>query len=129
MPTRRAGPDGRSDSPMVAVTKQTGEKEKKLTLLGHLQEIRRRLVYCVIALIITVAISFFFTDHIIDFLESYVPKTSTIIVTEVTEMFGVWFKVCPLRCARDGTAFLHTPTDLVHPAGLDPQREEPISTC
>jgi len=79
---------------MVAAAREKQEKEKKLTLLGHLQEIRRRLVYCVIALIITVAISFFLTDYIIDFLESYVPEDVDIIFTEVTEMFGVWFKVC-----------------------------------
>jgi sec-independent protein translocase protein TatC len=79
---------------MVAVTKKKQEKEKQLTLLGHLQEIRRRLVYCTIALIITVAISFFLTDRIIIFLESYVPDTTNITVTEVTELFGVWFKVC-----------------------------------
>jgi sec-independent protein translocase protein TatC len=79
---------------MVAVTKGKQDKEKQLTLLGHLQEIRRRLVYCTIALIITIAISFFFTDRIIIFLESYARKHASITVTEVTELFGVWFKVC-----------------------------------
>lgn len=79
---------------MVAATKGQQDKEKKLTLLGHLQEIRRRLVYCTVALIVTVAASFFLTDRIIKFLESYVPEGTNITVTEVTEMFGVWFKVC-----------------------------------
>jgi sec-independent protein translocase protein TatC len=77
---------------MVAATKE--KQEKKLTLLGHLQEIRRRLVYCTIALIITVAASFFLTNHIIKFLESYVPEGTSVTFIEVTEMFGVWFKVC-----------------------------------
>jgi sec-independent protein translocase protein TatC len=77
---------------MVAAAKE--KQEKKLTLLGHLQEIRRRLVYCVIALIITVAISYFFTNRIIDFLEAPARTDARIIFTEVTEMFGVWFKVC-----------------------------------
>jgi sec-independent protein translocase protein TatC len=79
---------------MVAVTKSKQDKEQKLTLLGHLQEIRRRLVYCTIALIITIAGSFFLTDRIIKFLESYVPEGTSITFIEVTEMFGVWFKVC-----------------------------------
>src|SRR5512137_1377939 len=79
---------------MVAITKGKQDKEKKLTLLGHLQEIRRRLVYCTIALIITVAISFFLTDRIIKFLEKYVPDGTSITFIEVTELFGVWFKVC-----------------------------------
>ena len=77
---------------MVAAAKE--KQEKKLTLLGHLQEIRRRLVYCTVALIITVAISFFLTDRIIVFLESYVPGNTSITFIEVTELFGVWFKVC-----------------------------------
>ncbi|MDM7999169.1 MAG: twin-arginine translocase subunit TatC [Dehalococcoidia bacterium] len=79
---------------MVAVAKEKPDKEKRLTFLGHLQEIRRRLVYCVLALIVTVAVSFFLTDRIIEFLESYVPQDVDIIFTEVTEMFAVWFKVC-----------------------------------
>lgn len=79
---------------MVAVAKEKPDKEKRLTFLGHLQEIRRRLVYCVLALIATVAVSFFLTDRIIEFLESYVPQDVDIIFTEVTEMFAVWFKVC-----------------------------------
>jgi len=80
---------------MVATTpEKKGKEEKKLTLLGHLQEIRQRLVYCTIALIITIAISFFLTDHIINFLESRVPEGVEIIVIEVTEMFSIWFKVC-----------------------------------
>jgi sec-independent protein translocase protein TatC len=79
---------------MVEATKGKQGKEQKLTLLGHLQEIRRRLVYSVIALIITVGISFIFTDRIIKFLISRVPPGVTIIAIEVTETFAIWFKVC-----------------------------------
>jgi len=77
---------------MVAAANQ--KQEKKLTLLGHLQEIRRRLVYCTIALIITIAASWVLTNRIILFLEKYVPTGTDIIFTDVTEMFGTWFKVC-----------------------------------
>lgn len=79
---------------MVAAADKQREQEKRLTFLGHLQEIRRRLVYCVIALIITVAVAFFFTDRIIDFLQTPAEGDARIIFTEVTEMFSVWFKVC-----------------------------------
>ena len=79
---------------MVEATKGKRGKEQKLTLLGHLQEIRRRLVYSVIALIITVAISFIFTDRIIKFLISQAPPEVPIIAIEVTETFAIWFKVC-----------------------------------
>jgi len=79
---------------MVEAGKGKHDKEKKITLLGHLQEIRRRLTYSVIALIITVGISFFFTDRIIEFLKSSVPPGVPIIAIEVTETFSIWFKVC-----------------------------------
>jgi sec-independent protein translocase protein TatC len=79
---------------VVAVTKGKQDKEKKLTLLGHLQEIRRRLVYSVIALIITIGISFYFSSQIIDFLISQAPSEVPIIAIEPTEMIGIWFKVC-----------------------------------
>jgi sec-independent protein translocase protein TatC len=79
---------------MVAAAKEKQEKEKKLTLLGHLEEIRRRLIYCTLFLIVTVVISYFFTSRIIDFLEAPARNDARIIFTEVTEMFGVWFKVC-----------------------------------
>ena len=79
---------------MVEATKGKRGKEQKLTLLGHLQEIRRRLFYSVIALIITVAISFFFTSRIIKFLEEPVLGKASIIVIEMTEMISIWFKVC-----------------------------------
>jgi len=79
---------------MVAVTKKKQEKEKQLTLLGHLQEIRRRLFYSVIALIITIAISFYFSRDIFDFLVERRPLEVPIIVITPTEMIGIWFNVC-----------------------------------
>jgi len=77
---------------MVAAPKQN--QEKKLTLLGHLQEIRRRLFYSVIALIITIAISFYFSRDIFDFLVERRPLEVPIIVITPTEMIGIWFNVC-----------------------------------
>ena len=79
---------------MVAVTKKKQEKETKLTLLGHLQEIRRRLFYSVIALIITIAVSFIFAGDIFDFLVERRPLEVPLIAIEPTEMIGIWFKVC-----------------------------------
>jgi sec-independent protein translocase protein TatC len=79
---------------MVAVTKKKQEKEKRLTLLGHLQEIRRRLFYSVIALIITIAVSFYFAGDIFDFLVERRPLEVPLIAIEPTEMIGIWFKVC-----------------------------------
>ncbi len=77
---------------MVAAAKQ--EQEKKLTLLGHLQEIRRRLVYCVFGLIIALAATIYFSDDILDFLVSRAPDEVPIIAITPTEMIGIWFNVC-----------------------------------
>ena len=77
---------------MVAATKQ--KQEEKLTLLGHLQEIRRRLVYCVLALIVALAATIYFSDDILDFLVSRAPDEVPIIAITPTEMIGIWFNVC-----------------------------------
>ena len=79
---------------MVAITKGKRDKEKKLTLLGHLQEIRRRMVYSTIALIIAVAVSFYFADDVFDFLVTRSPSEVPLIAITPTEMIVIYFKVC-----------------------------------
>jgi len=79
---------------MVAVTKSKEDKDKKLTLLGHLQEIRRRLVYSVIALIIAIGVCFYFARDIFEFLVARTPPEVPIIAITPTEMIGIYFKVC-----------------------------------
>ena len=76
-----------------AINKKHNE-EKKYTLLGHLQELRRRLVYSVIFLVITIAISFVFAEQIFDFLISRVPPDVPLIYTEVAEKISIYMKVC-----------------------------------
>jgi len=67
--------------------------DKKLTLLGHLSELRRRLIKCVIAVSITTAISFVFAKQIFDIL--ILPTEGiNLIYIEMTEMIGTYMKVC-----------------------------------
>ena len=67
-------------------------KEKKLTLLGHLQELRKRLFWSAIAVVITTSISFIFARRIFEFFTSRAPGV-TFVYIEVTEMVGTYMKV------------------------------------
>lgn len=75
----------------VMGTKKT--KEKDLTLRGHLDELRQRLIKSVIAIIITTGISFAFARHIFEFFKSRAEGVDFIYI-EVTEMVGVYMKLC-----------------------------------
>jgi sec-independent protein translocase protein TatC len=69
------------------------EGEKKLPLLGHFNELRRRLIRVVIALVITTTISFIFYEKIFDIL--LLPAKGTqLVFIEMTEMVGTIMRVC-----------------------------------
>jgi len=76
------------------IGKKKHEEEKSLTLLGHLQELRQRLTWSVIFLVITIGVSFFFAERIFDFLLSGVPEEVPVIYTEVAEKISIYMKVC-----------------------------------
>ena len=68
-------------------------EDNKLTLLGHLRELRHRLLKSVIAVVITTAVSFFFFEHILNFLK--VPAGNIeLIFIEMTEGLSVYMRVC-----------------------------------
>ncbi len=67
--------------------------EQKLTLLGHIYEMRRRLVRSVIAVVIGVIISFIFYQWIFYILK--LPIGDNILYfTKLTDPFGITMKVC-----------------------------------
>ncbi len=70
-----------------------GSDDNKLTPLGHLAELRRRLVRSLIAVIITTIISFVFAKQIFDILIKPAGDVRLIYV-ELTEMIGTYMKVC-----------------------------------
>lgn len=67
--------------------------QKTLTLTGHLGELRRRLTYSVIGVVITTGISFIFVKEIFDFFKSRAPADVTIIYIGVTEMLSTYIKL------------------------------------
>jgi len=67
-------------------------KDKKLTTLEHLSELRSRLIKCVIAVLITTIIAFVFSRQIFHIL--ILPTENiNLIYTEMTEMIGTYMKV------------------------------------
>jgi len=65
----------------------------KLTILGHISELRHRLVRCVIVLFITTVASFIFAEQIFHIL--ILPTGGiNLIYIEMTEMIGTYMKVC-----------------------------------
>jgi len=67
--------------------------DKKLSVLKHLSELRRRLIRCVIAVSITSIISFIFAKQIFHIL--ILPTEGiNLIYIEMTEMIGTYMKVC-----------------------------------
>jgi len=68
-------------------------EDRKLSLLDHLQELRRRLIRSIIAIAVASAIAFIFYDWIF-----YILKLPTqginLVYIEMTEMLGTIMKVC-----------------------------------
>ena len=68
------------------------EKSDKLTFIGHLGELRQRLVKCLIALVITTIVSFVFAEHIFHILILPAGDINLIFI-EMTEMIGAYMRL------------------------------------
>ncbi len=66
--------------------------DEKLTILGHLRELRQRLIRCVIAVAVTSTLCLVFSKQLFDIL--IMPAAGiNLIYTEMTEMLGTYMKV------------------------------------
>lgn len=70
-------------------------KDKKNTVLGHLLELRQRLFWSAIVLVVTTIVSFVFTKQILQFLIAPAGHIN-LIFTEMTEMLGTYMQVALL---------------------------------
>ena len=68
-------------------------QDKRLTVLGHLAELRQRLIRSVIAVAITSILAFIFRDQILKILISPAPENIELIYIEMTEMIGTYMRV------------------------------------
>jgi len=75
------------------VQSQNIADEGQMTIVEHLEELRDRLIVIAVALVISTAFSFLFTDKLIKLLEAPVPKGQMIIAIHPVEALIAWFKV------------------------------------
>lgn len=71
---------------------ESGGRFSNMPFLEHLEELRKRLVRCFLALIITASVSFYFADRIFAFIITPLGNTK-LYVTEVTGSFTAFFKI------------------------------------
>jgi len=69
----------------------------KMSFLDHLDELRRRIIYAVIAIAVGFVLSFLFINEIFDFimrpLQQMLPPGGTLIFTDPTEAFMLYIKI------------------------------------
>ncbi len=68
-------------------------QEKKISLLGHLKELRQRMIKSVIAVVVGTIISFVFADQIFEIL-TLPARGAPLVYMELAEMFSTYMKVC-----------------------------------
>ena len=64
-----------------------------LSIMGHILELRSRLIKCAIAVIICSIVTFIFADYIINFFEQTAPEEIEFIFTETTGSISLHMKV------------------------------------
>ncbi|NTW09077.1 MAG: preprotein translocase subunit TatC, partial [Anaerolineaceae bacterium] len=69
------------------------EPERTMPISAHIEELRKRLLYALIALGVGTAISFAFADEIIAFLALPIGGLSNLQSIELTENLGVFMRV------------------------------------
>ncbi len=81
-------------------------EEKKLSVLGHLVELRERLTRSLIAVVITTILSFIFYKQIFDILMGSLPQGINLIYVDMTEMVGTIMRVCLVSGIMLATPYL-----------------------
>ena len=85
------------DENRIALTDPEALEEGRMSFLEHLDELRRRLIHCAVALFVGVIIAFFFLDRLFEFvfvpLQQTLPPGGSFITTEAPEYFMLYLKV------------------------------------
>ena len=93
-------------------------------ILGQLDEVRKHLLRSLVALVVTVGISFWFTQDLIAFLASPVGGLQNLQAIEVTESIGVFMKVALVAGIALGTPFLAFELWLFFAPGIMPRSKQ-----
>ena len=90
---------GHPDDPHIELTdpEPLEDDGSRMSFLEHLDELRKRLIRCVIGMVVGVAIAFIFINRILEFvlvpLQQRLPNDGTFITTEAPEYFMLYLKV------------------------------------
>lgn len=68
-------------------------KDKNISILGHLHELRIRIIRSIIVLVVTVAIAFTFNEQILELLRQPAPVDITLQAVKMTEMLSTSMRV------------------------------------
>jgi sec-independent protein translocase protein TatC len=93
-------------------------------ILGQLDEVRKHLLRSLLALVITVGISFWFTQDLITFLASPVGGLQNLQAIEVTESIGVFMKVALVAGIALATPYLAFELWLFFAPGIMPRSKQ-----
>ena len=74
------------------VVKDTS-KDRRLTLLGHLLELRHRLTMSAIVLVVAIGVSFIFAGQLFEIIKRPADNMQFVYI-DVTEMMSIYMKVC-----------------------------------
>ncbi|MDX1383127.1 MAG: twin-arginine translocase subunit TatC [Thermoanaerobaculia bacterium] len=76
------------------------EELPRMTLIGHLEELRNRIIRCLVALLVAFVVCFGFADEIYGFLEQpileYLPEGRKLVFLKVTDPLFLYMKVSAL---------------------------------
>lgn len=67
--------------------------DRRMTIVEHLDELRRRLIVAVVALVVATVIALLFTGRVFDLLKEPLPANVNLIYTAPMEMIATYFKV------------------------------------
>lgn len=94
------GPSKEHVDSLTGDTAETGPEEHRMTMMAHLVELRRRLMWCIVALLVAFGVCIFFASEIFDFLSKPLMdvlrednKDAKLIYTKLYEVFFTEIKI------------------------------------
>jgi sec-independent protein translocase protein TatC len=87
------GESNHNSNQPAASTPEPADEPAGMTLMGHIEELRKRLLISIVAMLITTVISFSFAEQLIDLLASPIGGIESLQSIEVTETIGVFMRV------------------------------------
>lgn len=114
--------DPAPDEPMVETLQKAADPASFWqAIVGHIESLRGRLLRSLVALIITVSVSFVFNTRLLEFLALPVGGLGELIVIEVTEQIGVYMRVALLAGVTVALPYIVTQMWIFIAPGFSPR--------